>query len=659
MAVGKIRIGTEIDTKNFDKQVAYIEDKIEDIEAVLSDEKLEFDLRLKNEAELERLQNQLISIKTKMNDFGDTSVKQTTKMSDGFKKSTKGIKQFALSLISVGSIFALISKASTSYLETDEKLSSQIQANWVGLGTILEPIINLIVNLMKKGVTAILYFMSQLTGVDYIAKANAAALKKQEKATKDLTKANQKYTASFDEMNIAQDTTTSSSGNTSSGIGVELFSIKDLGNDAIKIIEKIAKVLKPITKGIKDLINWSLDNPDTVAKILGGTALIGLIGKIIGNKSTGLFGLKTLLAGLATMGVISIVINVKEMYDEYKKTKSVIEKVNKNLEKKDKLQKQEIRNYKDNIKNLEKNTKATDEQSKSLNNLTNQTINYANAVNQSNKETGFMENLSRKIMGEYQQTQKVIRNNIENSFESLMVQREMYEQGLLNEEQTKQYKETLQQFNETMFGTSKESKELREEYANSTAGLAKLKLMQNEVNKSMVETGQKSLGVVKGINNISESIKKIPNKTTINIDTSKVNTAKTQVDKLKNSLLEIVKKATTIDLGINFGGSLGGLQSGFEQLFKKFGIKTTKMAVGGIVNNPGRGVSLHDIRTGESGAEGILPLTDPNAMSELGYAIGKWITVNLTNITKLDNRTISKEQKKINNETSFATNGRL
>lgn len=657
MAVGKIRIGTEIDTKNFDKQVAYIEDKIEDIEAVLSDEKLEFDLRLKNEAELERLQNQLISIKTKMNDFGDTSVKQTTKMSDGFKKSTKGIKQFALSLISVGSIFALISKASTSYLETDEKLSSQIQANWVGLGTILEPIINLIVNLMKKGVTAILYFMSQLTGVDYIAKANAAALKKQEKATKDLTKANQKYTASFDEMNIAQDTTSSSA--SGSGIGLELFSISDLGNDTIKIIERIAKALKPITKGIKDIIDWALDNPDTLAKILGGTALIGLIGKIIGNKSTGLLGIKTLLASLATMGVISIVINVKEMYEQGKKTKKVVEEVNEKLEEKDKLQKKEINNYKENTKNLQKNTKATDEQSKSLNKITNETINYASAVNQGHKEAGLMENAVRKLTGEYQQTQKVIRNNIDNSFESLMAQREMYEQGLLNEEQTKQYKETLQQFNETMFGTSKESKELREEYGNNTASLLKLKVMQDEVNKSMLDTGQKSLGVTKGINNITESLKKIPNKTTINIDTTKINTAKTQVDKLKDSLLDIVKKATKIDLGINFGGTLGGLQSGFEQLFKKFGIKTTKLAVGGIVNNPGRGVSMHDIRTGESGAEGILPLTDPNAMSELGYAIGKWITINLTNVTKLDNRTISKEQKKINNETSFATNGRL
>lgn len=657
MAVGKIRVGTEIDTKNFDKQAKYIEKRIDELEKALSDEKIEFNLRLKNEAELERLQNQLISVKNKMNDFGDTSVEQTTKMSDGFKKSTKGIKQFALSLISVGSIFALISKASVSYLETDEKLSSQIQTNWVGLGTILEPIINLIVNLMKKGVTAILYFMSQLTGVDYIAKANAAALKKQENATKDLTKANQKYTASFDEMNIAQDTTSSSA--SGSGIGLELFSISDLGNDVIKIIEKIAKALKPITKAIKDIINWALDNPDAVAKILGGTALISLIGKIIGNNSTGLLGIKTLLAGLATMGVISIVINVKEIYEQGKKTKKVVEEVNESLEEKDKLQREEIKNYKKNVKNLEKNTQATDKQSKSLDQLINKHLNYAQAIGKSNDETGFFENTIRIIAGEYQQSNKVMGDNIEYSYESLMIQKQMYEQGLLNEEQIKSYKNNLLKFNEALFGSSENARYLRFQYRDLKDAEYSLEDMQKKLNKAMADANVKIPTVANGLSNISESIKKIPNKTTINIDTTKVDTAKTQVDKLKNSLLEIVKKATKIDLGINFGGTLGGLQSGFEQLFKKFGIKTTKLAVGGIVNNPGRGVSLHDIRTGESGAEGILPLTDPNAMSELGYAIGKWITINLTNVTKLDNRTISKEQKKINNETSFATNGRL
>lgn len=657
MAVAKIRIGTEIDTKNFDKQANYIEKRIDELEKALSDEKIEFDLRLKNEAELERLQNQLISIKTKMNDFGDTSVEQTTKMSDGFKKSTKSIKQFALSLISVGSIFALISKASVSYLETDEKLSSQIQANWVGLGTILEPIINLIVNLMKKGVTAILYFMSQLTGVDYIAKANAAALKKQEKATKDLTKANQKYTASFDEMNIAQDTTSSSS--SGSGIGLELFSISDLGNGAIKIIERIAKALKPITKGIKDIIDWALDNPDTLAKILGGTALLSLISKIIGNKSTGLLGLKTLLASLATMGVISIVINVKEMYDEYKKTKKVTDQVQKNIEKRVKEQEKQIKSWNESTKAMKKNTKEVENQTNAIEETINANMNWAYATGENLRESGFFEQILRRVSGEYKNTATQLNENVNKSYEAILAYKKMYDQGLLNEEQTKQYKETLIKFNEQLFGSSEKAKDLRYEYTDLYGAEYNLDEIQKNIIESMDEVGLKSSVAGQGILGIADSIKKIPNKTTINIDTTKVNTAKTQVDKLKNSLLDIVKKATTIDLGINFSGSLGGLQSGFEQLFKKFGIKTTKLAVGGIVNNPGRGVSLHDIRTGESGAEGILPLTDPNAMSELGYAIGKWITVNLTNVTKLDNRTISKEQKKINNEKSFATNGRL
>lgn len=95
---------------------------------------------------------------------------------------------------------------------------------------------------------------------------------------------------------------------------------------------------------------------------------------------------------------------------------------------------------------------------------------------------------------------------------------------------------------------------------------------------------------------------------------------------------------------------LGGKKLGFNIP------KIPKLAVGGIVNMPGRGVPVGGAIAGESGREGVIPLTDSQAMETLGATIGKYININLTNITKLDNRQIAKEQKKISAQNDFAFN---
>ena len=81
-----------------------------------------------------------------------------------------------------------------------------------------------------------------------------------------------------------------------------------------------------------------------------------------------------------------------------------------------------------------------------------------------------------------------------------------------------------------------------------------------------------------------------------------------------------------------------------------------RLAVGGIVNMPSRGVPIGGAIAGEAGAEGVIPLTNSQAMETLGQAIGKYININLTNVTKLDNRQIAREQKKINAQSDFAFN---
>lgn len=77
-----------------------------------------------------------------------------------------------------------------------------------------------------------------------------------------------------------------------------------------------------------------------------------------------------------------------------------------------------------------------------------------------------------------------------------------------------------------------------------------------------------------------------------------------------------------------------------------------RLAKGGIINQPGRGIAIG----GESGKEGVIPLTDSQQMALLGEAIGRYITINATIQNTMNGRVISRELQKIQQENSFASN---
>lgn len=86
-------------------------------------------------------------------------------------------------------------------------------------------------------------------------------------------------------------------------------------------------------------------------------------------------------------------------------------------------------------------------------------------------------------------------------------------------------------------------------------------------------------------------------------------------------------------------------------------IAYTKLASGGIINQPGKGVPLSSAIGGERGAEGVFPLTDSQQMELLGSTIGRYITVAPTIPVYVGNRMVAREIRKINAEDNFASNG--
>lgn len=84
--------------------------------------------------------------------------------------------------------------------------------------------------------------------------------------------------------------------------------------------------------------------------------------------------------------------------------------------------------------------------------------------------------------------------------------------------------------------------------------------------------------------------------------------------------------------------------------------KIPYLKTGGIVNMPNRGTMIGGAIAGESGREGVLPLTDQQAMAQLGAEIGRHVLINLTNITQMNGRVIGRELKQVQSEQEFAFN---
>lgn len=96
-----------------------------------------------------------------------------------------------------------------------------------------------------------------------------------------------------------------------------------------------------------------------------------------------------------------------------------------------------------------------------------------------------------------------------------------------------------------------------------------------------------------------------------------------------------------------------GINLGYLPTFK-----LPRLKVGGIINLPGRGIPVGGGTAigGEAGKEGVLPLTDTQAMETLGQAIGRYITINANITNTMNGRVISRQLQQIKNEQDFAYN---
>lgn len=152
-------------------------------------------------------------------------------------------------------------------------------------------------------------------------------------------------------------------------------------------------------------------------------------------------------------------------------------------------------------------------------------------------------------------------------------------------------------------------------------------------------------GLIKKINSLLETIGKAVGDIISGAFKGVVNGILWAIENILNNPIKAVNKLIDV---IN---KVPGISLGKLSIFK-----LPRLAQGGIINMPGRGVPVGTAIGGEHGAEGVIPLTDSQQMALLGEAIGKYININATIPVYVGNRQIARELRKINAEDEFARN---
>ena len=288
----------------------------------------------------------------KIEDTGEVSQKAGTEITTAFNKGLKSVKKLTLGFLGARSAFGLFRKYMSEYSSENEVFAQKMQLTTSVIANALAPAFEFFGNVIQYVVIGLARVVELLFGVNILGKTMDNSLKKASKSAKEL---NDNLSGLDEISNIDQ-----SSDGLATSIGARLEAldnfkkkieeVKELFKkwgveeklETIKtLIENIwnSNVMQWIKGLIGDIVDWAIEHPDAVATILGGTALISLISKIMGTAGgTGLLGLVSNLGALSVMAPIAISIALvyegkKYVEDIQKDIEEGIDKIKENIKK--------------------------------------------------------------------------------------------------------------------------------------------------------------------------------------------------------------------------------------------------------------------------------------------------------------------------------------
>ena len=575
---------------------------------------MEYEVRdtTKIESQYEKLNNQLLKLKKNQADLDKSDLSNIKKSIDSTGKSVtnviKKIGRWALAVFAVESAYGFVRTAISTLSGYNEQLASDIEYIQFALASALQPIIETIVSWVYRLLQYINYISQAWFGVNLFANATADAMNKTANSAKDVKKS----LAGFDEMNVVSST---SSSNSSSGITSPSVDLSSIDGDVPKWIE------------------WIADNKDTILNFLKQLGIIIATLKIsdwitgIGNALGLLNGKLTVIKGL---GIGLIIFGIYETI-------------------------QGIVNF---IKDPSWENFLTILQGISLvvAGIALLTGNWITAIialgvalvtyiiqnwDKIKEILGIVgewiyENVIKPVIDFFQS----LWDTIVSIFSSVV---EFFKSIFLNAWEAIKYvwNGATSFFNNIWNNIENIFKNVSSFFKNifSNAWNAVKNVFSNVGNffKGIWDTIVSIFGSIGS--KIGDTVS-VAFKTVINSALSLVEKILNVPIKAINGLLDVINAVP----GINIP--------------KINTITLPRLKVGGIINLPGKGVPIGGGRAigGESGAEGVIPLTDSQAMEQLGASIGKYITINLTNNTNLDGRLIQRQQSQITANKNFATN---
>ena len=556
---GYVVIGTNLDTKSFDAQINYIESQLQEIEHKLKQADMGFDVgdTMKLEAQYEKLSQKLSVLKQKKEDLNKTDLSNVQKSIDNIGKSTsntiKHVARWALGIFAIESAYGFVRQAMSSVSQYNEQIATDVEYIRYALGSMLQPIIEGLIQLAFRLLTYVNYIAQAWFGVNLFANASTKSFEKNNKALGNSVKSAKelnKQIASFDEMNVLNDT----SSNSGSGAGAGAISLPSMD-------------LSQWQGEVPEWVKWIAENKDIVI-----AGLLGIAGGLVAIN-LGLKPIQALGIGIALAGIIIAIQNL--------------------------------------IKFLQDPT---------FENFTNIIIGIGTAIigvgiiisSFPLIVAGVIAVIVATIVKNYDYIMGLF-NKLINWFETDFIGALRYLFGPIGDIIAAPF----------IFAVNA----MKSAFEGLFGGIKKIITGIIQIFKGDFKNG--IMNVFGGLKDILIA--------PFNALVSGINSLIRGVNRIRFDVPDWVP---------GFGG-------------KKFGFnipQIPRLAVGGIVNMPGRGVPIGGAIAGESGREGVIPLTDSQAMETLGATIGKYININLTNITKLDNRQIAKEQKKINAQNDFAFN---
>lgn len=630
MADGRVIIETDLETKKFEVKMQKLENRLEQQtnksgELRLKLEEVNQELASMGNNEIgtrqwEKLVNQAVALEDQLAK-SDITIKEIRSqmdlldfekiqkdaektnltLKDVLKKMSKTVKQgikWGLAIFSVRTAYTIASRAAQSYLSINEELNNRMQSIWAGLGSFLEPILTSVSNILLKGVAILNHFVKALTGVDYVARANAKSLNAQVKAQKSLNK----EMAVFDEMSKVG--SLDAGGIANAGSQIEL---PTLSQDTMNTIEQVAERIQEV---IGIFSEWKTAWDELGISISPIVLLLGV---------GGLIGILTGKNGLV-LGIGALVLGIQGL-----------------------------------IKIFDEDLTVSIEGLMLL-------LGAAGLIGILTGKAGLALAIGAVSTALFA-LNEIINGDTTEAIEGMILL--LGSAGLIGiltgktglvMAITSVYL-ILQGLSDLFSGDATDSVKGFIAVVTGSGGLIiTLSLMKGGLTAVLTPLNIATLGFVALAAGIAAVTKNWGQMTTLEKVVSVL------------GLIAVGAAAAAVAVGaLQSAWSLGiaaaaivagtvAIAAAVSNANKRAQENVPKLAVGGIVNVPGRGVPIGGAIAGEAGAEGVIPLTDSQAMETLGQAIGKYITINANITNTMNGRVISRELQKVNSSSDFAFN---